>query len=245
MSRRVLFVSLTCFAVVLCSACNSLPGRPAAGAEVARPSQIVDFNVLFSQNCAGCHGPDGKGGAAIALSDPVYLAIADDSTIRGFITHGIPGTPMSAFAEKSGGMLTAKQIDALVNGIRSWANPAAVKDAALPSYAARADGDPQRGAEVFRTYCSSCHGADGRGGKAGSVVDGSYLALVSNQELRMNVILGRPASGAPDWRGDIPGKPLSEQEISDVVAWLAAQRPAVPGQPYSASITDEMKGATR
>ena len=32
----------------------------------------------------------------------------------------------------------------------------------------------------------------------------------------------RPEQGAPDWRSDIPGRPLSEQEISDVVAWLAA-----------------------
>ena len=55
-------------------------------------------------------------------------------------------------------------------------------------------GDSERGAAVFRTYCSSCHGQDGKGGKAGSVVDGSYLALVSDEELRMNVILGRPAS---------------------------------------------------
>jgi hypothetical protein len=30
--------------------------------------------------------------------------------------------------------------------------------------------------------------------------------------------------GAPDWRGNVPGKPMSSQNVSDVVAWLAAQR---------------------
>jgi cytochrome c553 len=28
-----------------------------------------------------------------------------------------------------------------------------------PPYTAQAPGDPQRGADVYRTYCSSCHGA--------------------------------------------------------------------------------------
>jgi hypothetical protein len=56
--------------------------------------------------------------------------------------------------------------------------------------------------------------------------------LESDQDLRTNVIVGRPELGAPDWRGDVPGKPISAQEISDVVAWLAAQRPKVPDQPY-------------
>jgi cytochrome c553 len=61
----------------------------------------------------------------------------------------------------------------------------------------------------------------------------------------LNVILGRPAVGAPDWRGDLPGRPLSEQEISDVVAWLAAQRPAIPGQPYPKSAMDRAAGGVR
>ena len=56
-------------------------------------------------------------------------------------------------------------------------------------------------------------------------MDGSYLALVSDQNLRTTVIVGRPELGAPDWRNNVPGKPMSAQEISDVVAWLAAQRP--------------------
>ena len=63
-------------------------------------------------------------------------------------------------------------------------------------------------------------------------MNGSYLALVSDQDLRTVVIVGRPELGAPDWRNNVPGKPMSPQEISDVVAWLAAQRPRFPGQPF-------------
>jgi cytochrome c oxidase cbb3-type subunit 3 len=247
--RAILFslasITLLVVALLACAGCDDSPVRFGADPAVIPPNEIVEFNFLYSNNCAGCHGQGGKGGAAIALADPVFLAIADDATIRRIAANGVPGTPMSAFAQSAGGMLTDSQVDALVQGIRSWAKSGALQDNALPSYAARAAGDRQRGADVYRTYCSSCHGADGSGGKAGSIVDGSYLALVSDQDLRLNVILGRPAAGAPDWRGDLPGRPMSEQEISDVVAWLAAQRPAIPGQPYPKSAMDRAAGGVR
>ena len=106
-----------------------------------------------------------------------------------------------------------------------------------PAYATEAQGDPKHGETVFTVYCASCHGIAGRGGKrAGSIVDGSYLTLVSNQHLRTIAIVGIPAMGAPDWRGDVPGKPLSDDDVTDVVAWLAAQRPAFAGQPYSTQL---------
>jgi mono/diheme cytochrome c family protein len=210
------------------------------------PSEVVDFNLLYGQNCAGCHGVDGKGGAAIALMNPVFLAIADDTVIRRTASNGVPGTPMPAFAQSAGGMLSDKQIDALVRGIRSWAKPDALGDQTPPSYAAQTPGDSQRGANAYRTYCSSCHGVDGRGGsKASSIIDGSYLALVSDQQLRTVVIAGRPELGAPDWRGDVEGRPMSAQDISDVAAWLSSHRPQFPGQPYSSPSTDPANGGSR
>jgi cytochrome c oxidase cbb3-type subunit 3 len=55
---------------------------------------------------------------------------------------------------------------------------------------------------------------------------------VSDQYLRTEVIAGRPELGAPDWRDNVPGRPMSDQEVTDVVAWFASQRAANPGQPY-------------
>jgi len=213
--------------VAVAGACDGAPGRPPLNSEVIAPDEVVDFDVLYAGNCAGCHGPDGAGGAAIGLANPVYLAIADDATIRRVTADGVPGTAMPAFARHEGGMLTEKQVDAIVSGIRArWAQPKMMSGVDLPPYAAQAAGDPARGAKVYVQYCSSCHGAAGRGSqRASSIVDGSYLALVSDQGLRTTIIVGRPEMGAPDWRGNVPGKPLSSEEISDVVAWLTAQRP--------------------
>jgi hypothetical protein len=39
------------------------------------PDQVSDFNALCESNCAGCHGRDGRLGAARPLNEPVFLAV--------------------------------------------------------------------------------------------------------------------------------------------------------------------------
>jgi cytochrome c oxidase cbb3-type subunit 3 len=234
-SFQYLCASVTLGIMLLLSACSNSPGRPSRDPEVQVPSEISDFNTLYTEDCAGCHGVEGRGGAAIALADPVYLAIADEGAMRKIIANGVRGTSMPAFAQSAGGMMTYKQIDVITSQIRSrWSRPEILDGANPPSYAAKASGDVQRGEASYRTYCSSCHGSQGQGGPKGSAItNDSFLALVSDQGLRTIVITGRPELKAPDWRGNVPGKPMSDQEITDIVAWLASHRVRSPGQPYS------------
>jgi mono/diheme cytochrome c family protein len=223
--------------LVFLSACSIPNGQPQKGSEPVAPNQIVDFGTLYAQNCAACHGAEGHGGAAIALASSVYLAIVDENAVHNVVANGVRGTSMPAFAQSAGGLLTDEQINVVTSGIFSrWGRKGILDGTSPPSYAAKATGDAARGEIVFGTYCASCHGSEGHGGSKGSAVtDGSFLALVSNQGLRTIVITGRPELGAPDWRRNVPGKPMSDEEITDVVAWLASRRVQNPGQPYSAS----------
>src|SRR5207244_13078228 len=91
------------------------------------------------------------------------------------------------------------------------------------------------GSQAYAVFRASCHGSEGREGTASAIVAGSYLALVSDQGLRTIVIVGRPELGAPDWRGNVPNHPMSPEDVSDVVAWLADQRPQFPGEPYASA----------
>jgi mono/diheme cytochrome c family protein len=246
MTHRVALQIVAAGAFLACAGGARSRAVPRVELEVVPPNEVLDFNVLYGQNCAGCHGVEGKGGAATALANPIFLAIADDAAIRRTAANGVPDTPMPAFAQSAGGMLTEKQIDAIVSGIRSWAEPNAVGDQTPPTYTAPIPGDPQRGADAYGTYCSSCHGTNGRGGpKASSIVDGSYLALVSDQQLRTIVIAGWFELGSPDWRGDVAGRPMSAQEVSDVVAWLSSQRPKFPGRPYPTASMNPAYGGLR
>lgn len=231
---RTLFkLGLVGAVAVAMAGCNDLPGRPAPLTHFLKTNRYAAFSKLYSQNCAACHGEDGKGGAAVALANPVYLAIADNAVLKKATSNGMPGTPMPAFAESAGGTLDTQQINTLVKGIRQWEKPSDLAGVKIPPYAPDLKGNPKQGAQVYQTFCSSCHGLNGVGGrKAGSVVDPTFLSLVSNQNLRTVVIAGMPNLGAPDWRNDVPGKPMTDQQITDVVSWLASHRVKYPGQPY-------------
>jgi mono/diheme cytochrome c family protein len=140
---------------------------------------------------------------AIALADPVYLAIADKEAMRKVIANGVRGTSMPAFAQSAGGMLTDKQVDVITSEIRSrWSRPGILDGANPPSYAAKSAGNAQQGEVVYRTYCASCHGPAGQGGpKGSSITNDSFLALVTNQRLRTIVIAGYAASSLCGFHG--------------------------------------------
>src|SRR4029077_17963661 len=116
--------ALGALGMMLLSGCSSPPGQPRKASEILAPSEVMEFRTLYAENCAGCHGSEGRGGAAIALADPVYLAIADDASIRKVVANGAKGTSMPAFAQSAGGMLTNKQIDLLTSEMRTrWNRP--------------------------------------------------------------------------------------------------------------------------
>ena len=240
MKMKLKWIRILCalpvLSLVMLAACGTPDHEPQTNSEAVAPSQVLDFSTLYAQNCAGCHGAQGRGGAAIALANPVYLAIIDETTVRNIVANGVRGTSMPAFGQSAGGMLTQQQIEAIAGGIFSrWGRKEVLDGANPPSYAAKASGDVDHGQVVFGKYCASCHGSEGGGTPKGSAItNDAFLALVSDQALRTIVITGRPELGAPDWRGDVPGMPMADQEITDVVAWLASRRTQNPGQPYSA-----------
>jgi len=226
MALMILFLAL---------GCDGMPGKPDPAERWRPATEVADFSQLYALNCAGCHGADGRLGAARPLNDPLYLALVGAATLRAMIAQGVPGTSAPALAQQVGGPLTDKQIDILVEGMRSkWGKAENFKNVDLPPYSLQdaaakgsGSGDTQRGAAAYQTYCAQCHGKDGSGGpKGGSVINPAFLALVSDQALRTAVIVGRSDLGMPDWRANISGQPMSPQEITDVVAWLASHRPA-------------------
>jgi cytochrome c oxidase cbb3-type subunit 3 len=235
MNLRLAFLGCCLTGSLFCLGCDRLPGKPTAADVELEPRQVRDFAVLFRQNCSGCHGSDGRGNGTLALNNPIYLAIASDDVLRRATSCGVPGTLMPAFLKSAGGTLTDEQVQILVREMRArWSKPEEVANATPPPYAAGTPGDLTRGAGVYAIFCASCHGSDGRGTPKGSaIVNDSYLALVSNQGLRTLVIAGRPDLRHPDWLGYAPGRAMTPQEVTDLVAWLVSKRAAYPGQPYA------------
>jgi mono/diheme cytochrome c family protein len=264
---RCLAISLTVFA----GGCD-LPGRPNPANKPVPADQVLNFSVLYCQNCAGCHGAEGKLGAAPPLNDELFRAIVPEAEIVTVVTNGRHKTLMPAFAKENGGALTATQIQVLVHEIKgipykivaeqegdpksaqvvadaSGISPTwgaiAEPPAGAPPYrplASAADvsgsGSATQGAIVFKRACAVCHGSSGAGIAKGSrtrrtINDPVALKLMSDEVLRRYVITGRPDLSMPSFSQPRPGdenfRPLTEPEISDIVALLASWRQPAAG----------------
>jgi mono/diheme cytochrome c family protein len=222
-------------ACITLAGCSNIHGRPGPGPEVIRPDDLVDYPTLYKENCAACHGATGSHGASIPLANPVFLAVIGEDHLHDVIAKGVPNSLMPPFAKTSGGTLTDQQITILTQGIlHQWSNSADLAGQTPPSYKPTLQGDAAHGQQAFTSACARCHGPNGEGNKdhnPGPLTDATYLALVSDQYLRSNIIAGRPEAKMPDWR-HYTSQPLTDQQITDIVTWLASHRTANPGQPY-------------
>lgn len=223
MRTRLAWGYSSLFFVLLLSGCDRLPRKP--GAEEIRPEAVKDFFRLYASNCAACHGEDGRNGPSITLANPEYQAIVDDDSLRKAIRDGGPGRLMPGFGAGAGGMLTDGQIEVLVKGIRQrWHKAGILQGQNVPSYKTTLQGDVAHGEHAFQTYCSSCHSEKLPRKKDASILEVSYLDLVSDQSLRTLIIAGRSDLGHPDWSHDLPGHALSDQDVTDIVVWMASNR---------------------
>jgi cytochrome c oxidase cbb3-type subunit 3/ubiquinol-cytochrome c reductase cytochrome c subunit len=224
----------------LITGCDGAPGRPGVSVAELRPEQVLEFPALYRQNCAGCHGTSGERGASISLANAQYLRFAGIDNIAEVTANGVPHSLMPAFSKQAGGTLTEEQIRVLAQGmVAAWGARQPAGLSTLP-YRSTLQGIPADGEGVFQSSCGRCHGMDGRGLRTtkvntGSLIDPTYLALVSDQLLRSTVVAGRPMDGMPHF-GVYSGAPekgdLTDQQVTDVVAWLASHRTSTPGQPY-------------
>jgi cytochrome c oxidase cbb3-type subunit 3/ubiquinol-cytochrome c reductase cytochrome c subunit len=229
--------------------------------------EVLQFGELYRQNCAGCHGIDGKLGPAPPLNDPLFRAIVPEEELAAILTKGRQKTLMPAFARENGGVLTAAQIRVLedeikgipyrivrkqeanlskvevipdANGIApAWGVPGKPAKGVPPylepsaSSSVSGAGNKERGALVFARACAACHGKHGQGIAQGSktvrtINDPVFLTLMSNQVLRRYAITGRPDFDMLRYdkaRPDDPHfAPLTDQEVTDLVALLASWR---------------------
>ncbi|GMV97758.1 MAG: hypothetical protein AMXMBFR83_21130 [Phycisphaerae bacterium] len=82
----------------------------------------ADGRRLYDAYCAGCHGTRGQGAEGTALSNPVFLATADDTYLVETVSRGRRGTSMEGFSYSSPvhPALTRAEIEAIVAYIRTW-----------------------------------------------------------------------------------------------------------------------------
>jgi mono/diheme cytochrome c family protein len=213
----------------------SLVSIAPGSAQEDNQKQIEEGARLFAENCAVCHGPDGKGriGATLAKDWP---SIRPDLRIKETIQRGVSGSPMPSWGEEYGGPLSDEQVDALVAYILSWetGGPRSVfptltpvpREALTPP--PNVSGNPNNGAVLYDQNCAVCHGPDGKG-RIGATLAKDWPSIRPDLEIKTTISRGVAGSPMPAWSQD-NGGPLTERQIDDLVSfvltWSTPDNPA-------------------
>lgn len=196
-------------------------GSVIASCPAPSPS-LADAQALYASHCALCHGDKGEGykaDAANALANPHFLAIASDRFLSSGIEKGRPGTVMSAWGKAYGGPLDEAQIGGLIRLLRSWESLPRVEADPRP-----AEGSRQRGALLYETHCSGCHGKEGQGQSYMSLNHPEFLNEATDGFLRYSIQKGRPPTPMPAYESQ-----LTPQGIEDIIVLLRSwQTPSKP-----------------
>jgi mono/diheme cytochrome c family protein len=90
--------------------------------------------VVYDQNCAVCHGPNGEGRVGATLAK-VWPSIRPDLRVKGTVENGVPGSPMPAWSQGKGGPLSDQDVNDVVAFIVSWSPPAVAETPTPPASA--------------------------------------------------------------------------------------------------------------
>jgi mono/diheme cytochrome c family protein len=168
--------------------------------------------AVFAEFCQACHGPQGQAtGTGAAFAAVAY----HESTTPGVIQQG--GEIMPAY----GKLLSEAQLSDVLAYIETWesGNVPPLPEpniqnvpASIPGYA----GDPQVGAVVYAKYCVGCHGLEGKG-RGQAAFPAFEFTDISAQIVSQD---HNPAFG------EAAGGPLSDQQITDLNAYMASWQTA-------------------
>ncbi|HSM68181.1 MAG TPA: cytochrome-c oxidase, cbb3-type subunit III [Xanthomonadales bacterium] len=155
---------------------------------------------LFANNCATCHGSDGRGGPGFPnLADDDWLYGGDFDTVLASIANGRSGV-MPAL----GGALGESGVAEVVAYVESLSG-----EARQPELV-------EAGQEKFSMYCVACHGADGSGNPAlGAPNLGDDIWLYGSGE-RIAETLNQGRNGNMPAHGD----QFDEQQLRLLTAYV-------------------------
>jgi len=159
-----------------------------------------DGGQLFGDNCAACHGADGRGVKGFpSLADRDWLWGGKPETVAETIRVGVNSShPQTRASEMiafgSGGILDATQVTNVADYVMSLS---------VPVFAKAKPNSVRAGRVVFEANCVVCHGAEGRGNQSLGVPNLTDLAWIngSDWESVYTVVNHGRKGEMPSWEG--------------------------------------------
>jgi len=167
---------------------------------------VAGGNIVFKENCASCHGIDASGqGRYPNLNDDDWLWGGSLEDIYTTIKYGIRSThddtrlsAMTAFGSE--GVLARSEISDVVDHVLSLSGKAKANE---------------KGHEIYKNNCTSCHGDNGRGDLsigAPDLVDAIWLYGSDKDAVTHSVYYARNGV-MPHWESRLSDEKIKQLSI--------------------------------
>lgn len=168
--------------------------------------EIATGRKLFLSNCASCHGKNAEGTA----NAPSLIGVGEASVDFQVSTGRMPGAASGPQLQVKPVQFTAEQISALAAYVGSLGAGPSIPDQMY----LQANGDSNRGGELFRINCAMCHNAAGAGG---ALTQGKYAPnlMGSSAKTIYEAMLTGPQN-MPVFNDEN----ITPQEKSDIITYL-------------------------
>ncbi len=208
----------------------------AAATSKAQPTLEYGAKV-YKSRCVLCHGNEGYGDGMLALSLKNYPHTnlhenrygKDRKSLRKSIIFGGSQGKMSVEMPPWGDELTYTQVESVAMFVELMLRDAGKAKAILDSTPTPVAINARTGRNLFRNFCSLCHGANGEGdGKMARIIKNPppfnlTLSRAPDDYLEQIISRGGEAMGRsprmPTW-----GEQLSKDEISSIILYLKTIR---------------------
>jgi len=193
------------------------------GAQALDTSMQGQGKLIFEQNCAVCHGMEGRADTPVSrlltprplnFTDPIQIGRVTSDRMYQAVKEGMPGTAMGAWNK----VLTELEIGDVVDYVRSFAS--AGKTAPLSAEKLSFE----VGRRLYANDCAACHGESGKADTETAKVlkpqptdfsDPVKMARVDDGRLYLAIFRGKPATSMGGW-----GSVLSPAEIIDLMRYV-------------------------
>ena len=204
---------------------------PTAAQPPAGPSVQGRGKVLYEQNCAVCHGKDGRADTPVSqllhphprdFTDRIDMGRLSVDRIYRAIKEGRPATAMAAWSQ----VLTELEIGDVIDYLQSFV-----------SAGTAAPLSPQKlsfeiGRRLYASDCASCHGESGRANTEAAKVlkpppnnftDPIKMARLDDGRLSVATVRGKPGTAMGGWGGL-----LSHTEIISLLRYIRTLADPLP-----------------
>lgn len=194
---------------------------------INKAEHIEQGRQIFTQNCAACHGPEGKGLVGPNLTDDVWLHGGKPEEIQHTITNGVKAKGMPTWGPVLGSEKVANAatfVYSLSHDLNGELLASAHQEVKVSTEPLKmADIKPligkanviAEGRQIFTQNCAACHGPEAKGLVGPNLTDNTWIHGGKPEEIQHTITNGVAAKGMPTW-----GPIIGPEKVATVATYI-------------------------